>query len=65
MSPRCGKLFSLLDSAIAAANSSEDSTGSLDPTMVKAVFLLCASVRTYRHDVQQENLLIASIPSRS
>ena len=34
--------FSLLDSAIAAANSSEDSTGSLDPTMVKAVFFaLC------------------------
>jgi len=34
--------FSLLDSAIAAANSSEDSAGSLDPTMVKAVFFaLC------------------------
>ncbi len=29
----------LLDLAIAAANSSEDSTGSLDLTMVKAVFL--------------------------
>ena len=34
--------FSILDSAIAAANSSEDSAGSLDPTMVKAVFFaLC------------------------
>ena len=34
--------FSLLDSAIAATNSSEDSAGSLDPTMVKAVFFaLC------------------------
>ena len=43
-SPRCGEAFSLLDSAIAAANSSEDSTGSLDPTMVKAVFF-CSVLR--------------------
>ena len=34
--------FSLLDSAIANANSSDGNTGSLDPTMVKAVFFaLC------------------------
>lgn len=34
--------FSLLDSAIAAVNSNEESTGCLDPTMVKAVFfVLC------------------------
>lgn len=32
--------FSLLDSAIASANSSEDSTGSLDPTMVKQLLSL-------------------------